>query len=97
MHNAPEVHPAQSVSTDDEIEDYVRNNCATAYHPVGTLAMGLGSQPVAPDLKVKQVDGLWVADASVMPQITSANTNAPSMMIGHTLAKFIQMNESQKQ
>jgi choline dehydrogenase len=97
MHNAPEVHPAQSVSTDDEIEDYVRNNCATAYHPVGTLAMGLGSQPVAPDLKVKLVDGLWVADASVMPQITSANTNAPSMMIGHMVAKFIQMNESQKQ
>ena len=96
-HNAPEVHPAQAVSSDDEIKDYVRNNCATAYHPIGTLAMGVGPQPVGPDLKVKQVDGLWVADASVMPQITSANTNAPSMMIGHAAAKFIKMNISQAQ
>lgn len=93
-HNAPEVHPAQMVNTNDEIEDYVRKNCGTAYHPVGTLAMGLGTEPVAPSLKVKQVDGLWVADASVMPQITSANTNAPSMMIGHTVAKFIQRDRS---
>ncbi|SFS21174.1 GMC family oxidoreductase [Yoonia litorea] len=88
-YQAPEAHPAEAVQTDDEIEDYVRNNCGTAYHPVGTLAMGVGSEPVAPDMKVKQVEGLWAADASVMPKITSANTNAPSMMIGHRAAKFI--------
>lgn len=93
-HGAPKVYPAQMANTDDEIEDYVRRHCATAYHPVGTLAMGLGAQPVAPDLRLKHVDGLWVADASVMPKITSANTNAPSMMIGHKATKFIQMDMS---
>jgi choline dehydrogenase len=86
---APEVFPAQSVVSDDEIENYVRTRCGTAYHPVGTLAMGQDAQPVAPDLKLKHVDGLWVADASIMPQITSANTNAPSIMIGHRAAKLI--------
>lgn len=91
--NAPEVYPSETVNTIDEIEHYIRNNCATAYHPVGTLAMGLGSEPVSPDLKVKHINGLWAADASVMPQITSANTNAPSMMIGHAAAKFIQMDK----
>ncbi len=88
-HAAPEVFPAKSVVTDDEIEDYIRSHCGTAYHPVGTLAMGRDVHPVAPDLKLKHVEGLWVADASVMPQITSANTNAPSMMIGHKAAKII--------
>ena len=61
----------------------------TAYHPVGTLAMGTGAEPVSPDMKLKGIDGLWVADASVMPTITSANTNAPSMMIGQRAAQFI--------
>ena len=90
--SAPEVHPAQSVRSDDEIEDYIRAKCATAFHPVGTLAMGLDAEVVGPDLKVKPVQGLWVADASVMPQITSANTNAPSIMIGHRAAEFIRQS-----
>ncbi len=45
--------------------------------------------PVTPELTVRGIDRLWVADASVMPRITSANTNAPSMMIGHRAAEFI--------
>ena len=92
--DAPEAFPAKTARTDAEIEEYVRGRCGTAYHPVGTLAMGVGAQPVTPDLRLKQVDGVWVADASVMPQITSANTNAPSMMIGHRAAKFIQAHVS---
>ena len=86
---APEVYPAGAVTSTAEIENYVRTHCSTAYHPVGTLAMGREGTPVTPDLKLRQVEGLWVADASVMPQITSANTNAPSMMIGHRAAGFI--------
>lgn len=70
--------------------EYVKKNCATAYHPVGTLRMGEDKQaPVSPRLTVNGVKNLWVADASVMPEITSANTNAPSMMIGFLAAKFI--------
>lgn len=87
---APEVYPADTAKTRAEVSDYIRTHCGTAYHPVGTLAMGLTTvAPVAPDLAVKGVRGLWVADASVMPRITSANTNAPSMMIGHRAAQLI--------
>jgi choline dehydrogenase len=86
---APEVYPGSSVTSDEEITDYVRSHSGTAYHPVGTLAMGEEDTPVTRNLQLRGVDGLWVADASVMPRITSANTNAPSMMIGHRAAKLI--------
>ncbi|MCY3817016.1 MAG: GMC family oxidoreductase N-terminal domain-containing protein [Gammaproteobacteria bacterium] len=86
---ASEAFPAGAVYTDEEIERHIRRRLATAYHPVGTLRMGDGDAPVSPRLKVKGVEGLWVADASVMPQVTSANTNAPSIMIGHRAARFI--------
>ena len=77
-----ELFPGNTVQDDAALRDFVRARCATAYHPVGTLRMGEGAAPVSPRLAVKGVRGLWVADASVMPNITSANTNAPSMMIG---------------
>ena len=74
---------------EDALTDYARQHCGTAYHPVGTLAMGQGNTPVTPDLSLRAIGGLWVADASVMPRITSANTNAPSIMIGHRAAQFV--------
>lgn len=87
---APEVFPADAAQTDAEIADYVCARCGTAYHPVGTLRMGAGGQaPVTPGLALRGVGGIWVADASVMPKITSANTNAPSIMIGHRAAQMI--------
>ncbi len=86
---APEAFPAQQVSTDEQIEHYIRERLGTAYHPVGTLRMGTGDAPVSSRLQVRGVDNLWVADASVMPQITSANTNAPSIMIGFRAARII--------
>lgn len=79
-YRADEVYPTDLVRSDDDIRWYIRENCGTSYHPVGTAAMGT---VVDSRLKVKGIDGLWVADASVMPTITSANTNAPSMMIGY--------------
>lgn len=86
---APEVYPAGRVETEDQIAEHIRTRSGTAYHPVGTLRMGVESAPATPEMKVRDTEGLWVADASVMPSITSANTNAPSMMIGHRAAKFI--------
>ncbi|WP_342070212.1 GMC family oxidoreductase [Yoonia algicola] len=87
---APEMHPAGKATTLDEMRAYVRSAAGTAYHPVGTLRMGTDkTAPVTPTLRVRDIDALWAADASIMPAVTSANTNAPSMMIGHRAASFI--------
>ena len=72
---APEVFPGAGADLDAHLDA----RTGTAYHPVGTVAL---HGPVDARLAVRGVDSLWVADASVMPRITSANTNAPSMMIG---------------
>ncbi len=87
---AREAFPAKAVASEEETRAYLRKQTATAYHPVGTLKMGEDeADPVTPRLQLRGVDGLFVADASIMPNITSANTNAPSMMIGHRAAQFI--------
>ncbi len=84
-----EEYPGNTVQSDGEIEEFVRDRCATSYHPVGTLRMGEGEAPVSPRLSVNGLDGLWVADASIMPAVTTANTNAPSMMIGWRAGQMI--------
>lgn len=87
---APEVFPAERVTSEEEARQYVRERAGTAYHPVGSLRMGTDSgAPVTERLRLRGTDGLWVADASIMPSVTSANTNAPSMMIGHRAAEMI--------
>lgn len=87
---APEVFPSAMVRSEDEARKYICDHGATAYHPVGTLRMGPDADaPVTPRLKFRGVEGLWVADASIMPAVTSANTNAPSMMIGHRAGQMI--------
>ncbi|MEM1288053.1 MAG: GMC family oxidoreductase N-terminal domain-containing protein [Pseudomonadota bacterium] len=84
-HRAPEVFPGEQV-TGDALKTHVRRNCGTAYHPVGTVRLG---GPIDEKLQVRGTEGLWVADASIMPAVTSANTNAPSMMIGWKAAELI--------
>ena len=84
-----EVHPGAAVASDEALADHIRRCCGTAYHPVGTLRMGDADAPVTPRLSVRGTRGLWAVDASIMPQVTSANTNAPSMMIGWKGAQFI--------
>lgn len=75
---APEGFPGTHI-TADALRDTIRARAGTAYHPVGTVALG---GPLDATGAVRGTQNLWVADASVMPRITSANTNAPSMMIG---------------
>ena len=90
---ATEVHPGEAVQTTEAIKEFIRTGAGTSYHPVGSLTMGDDMPaPVAPDLSLRGIGGLWVADASVMPSITSANTNAPSMMIGWKAGEFVAAN-----
>lgn len=75
---------------DQVLEDYVRSVAKTVFHPAGTCRMGTDvAAVVGPDLRVHGVQGLRVADASIMPTIISGNTNAPSIMIGERCADFI--------
>ncbi|UQN06094.1 GMC family oxidoreductase [Deinococcus sp. QL22] len=91
--NTGEVLPGNAATSDTELAEYVRQECATLYHPVGTAALGDGDDAVVDRrLAVRDTQGLWVADASVMPRIIHANTNATSMMIGARAAKFVGKN-----
>lgn len=77
-----EMRPGVGVQG-DAIADYLRQASIPLYHPVGTCRMGQDADAVVgPDLQVRGVDGLWVADASVMPTIPIGNTNATAIMIG---------------
>lgn len=81
--NAHEHFPGVDVESDEAIASYVRRDVSTWFHPVGTCRMGSGvGNVVDPHLRVHGVAGLRVADASIMPDIVSVNTNAASTMIG---------------
>jgi choline dehydrogenase-like flavoprotein len=70
--------------------DYIRRRVITYHHQVGTCRMGSdGRTVVGPTLRVRGIAGLMVADASVMPTITTGKTNAPSALIGEKAAMFL--------
>ncbi len=72
------------------LRDEIRNRATTVYHGVGSCRMGVDERAVVgPDLKVRGIEGLRVADASIMPSITGGNTNAPSIMIGDKAAELV--------
>jgi choline dehydrogenase len=84
-----ELEPGPSFGGDALLKE-LPNRVATVYHPVGTCRMGVDDRAVVgPDLKVRGIDGLRVADASIMPSITGGNTNAPCIMIGEKCADLI--------
>ena len=90
---ANEIMPGPEVRTRAAHEDYVRRESRSGYHPVGTCKMGEDEMAVVdPQLRVRGVEGLRVADASIMPRLVSGNTNAPSIMIGERAADFLRGN-----
>ena len=85
-----ELAPGADRSTDAEIIAWVKEAAETTYHPVGTCRMGADALAVVDDqLCVRGIEGLRVADASIMPTLTSGNTNAPAIMIGEKAADMI--------
>jgi len=85
-----ELLPGPQARTDDELLEAAREIAQTIYHPVGTCAMGRGPNAVVDErLRVRGVGGLRVVDASVMPVITSGNTNAPTIMIAEKAVDMI--------
>ena len=85
-----EMVPGEAVDSDAGLWDFARNTGGTVFHCVGTCRMGSDETSVLdPQLRVRGVEKLRVIDASVMPQITSANTNATSLMIGERGAALV--------
>ncbi|MGB5078185.1 MAG: GMC family oxidoreductase N-terminal domain-containing protein [Sphingorhabdus sp.] len=85
-----EVYPGPDAATPDALIEYIRRAGNTGYHPVGTCRMGIDEGAVLdPQLRVKGVEGLRVADASIMPRLISGNTNAAAIMIGEKAADMI--------
>jgi len=85
-----EFRPGPDISDDEAILRSVGEIATTIFHPVGTAAMGTGPRAVVdPELRVRGIEGLRVIDASIMPTITSGNTNAPTTMIAEKGARMI--------
>ncbi len=85
-----EIFPGNNMRSDTELELLLRETAFPMYHPVGTCKMGKDAEAVVDDkLKVKEVENLWVADASIMPTLTSGNTNATVIMIGEKASDLI--------
>ena len=87
---AEELLPGKHIQARDDLVADIRERGCANYHPVGSCRMGVGKDcAVDPELRVHGVEGLRVADASVMPKVTSGNTNAPTVMIAERAADFI--------
>ncbi len=85
-----EMLPGPAVQSDEDILDFIREKSESVYHPVGTCKMGNGDDAVVDDrLRVRGIEGLRVADGSIMPNILSGNTNATCVLIGERCADFI--------
>ena len=87
-----EIQPGADVTSDDAIDDFLREHAESAYHPCGTCKMGRADDPMAvvdPECRVIGVEGLRVADSSIFPRITNGNLNGPSIMVGEKAADHI--------
>jgi choline dehydrogenase len=92
---AAEVLPGADYRTDADLLGFARKHGATIFHPAGTCRMG-GDEAAVVDsrLRVRGIDSLWVADCSIMPKLTSGNTNVPAIMIGEKASDMIQEDVS---
>jgi choline dehydrogenase-like flavoprotein len=82
--------PGDHLSSDEDLAEYAFRSAKTDHHPIGTCAMGIGPNAVVgPDLKLRGINGLRVADASVMPSIPSCNTNGPTIMVAEKASDMI--------
>jgi choline dehydrogenase len=87
-----EISPGIHVQSDDELDDFIRTNAESAYHPCGTCRMGRADDPhavVDPECRVIGIDGLRVADSSIFPRVTNGNLNSPSIMTGEKASDHI--------
>ena len=90
-----ELAPGSDMQSDEALSAYIRDACDTMYHPVGTCKMGTDSMAVVdPELRVHGVEGLRVVDASIMPTLTTGNTNAPTIAIAEKAADLIKAAHS---
>lgn len=89
-YRGPEIRPGPRADKIATLDEYIRENAETGYHFVGTCRMGSGEDAVVDgSLKVHGIDSLRIADASVMPEATNGNTNAPTIMIAERGADLI--------
>lgn len=86
----PEVEPGENCQTDADIDAFMTRMISSHFHPVGTCKMGTDDLAVVdPLLRVRGLEGLRVADASIMPRLVGGNTNAAAIMIGEKAADLI--------
>jgi choline dehydrogenase-like flavoprotein len=91
-----ELAPGANVTSSAELRDYIRRVASTVWHPVGTCKMGPSSDPVAVvdgRLRVRGIEGLRIADASIMPKVVNGNPNAAIMMIAEKAADLIRADQ----
>ena len=89
-YHAQEFLPGPAVQGEAELKDYIARNASTVHHPAGSCRMGSDPQSVVdPELKVRGIQGLRVADASIFPRLVGGNTNAPVVMVAEKAADMI--------
>jgi choline dehydrogenase len=87
-----ELQPGEHLQTDEELDSFIRDHAESAYHPCGTCRMGSTADPMAvvdPHCRVIGMEGLRVADSSIMPRVTNGNLNGPTLMIGEKASDHI--------
>lgn len=90
---AEETRPGPDADDDGALLAYAKETGQTSWHPVGTCRMGIDEEAVVdPSLRVRGIEGLRIADASIMPTMPSSNTNAPAIMIGEKASDLIRQD-----